>query len=137
MNNLNAFSKLAFEVFYLNRKRQDVFIQEVLELGFEVDVYTGKRMVAGTSIAAITNLWFGSLRGFSANGDEKRIALLVGALTPIYDDLLDIHGFKDLAEESFDQLVADKAIHSGNNKALYDLFHWLMLQSFEKLKLID
>jgi hypothetical protein len=137
MSNLHAFLKMAFEVFYLNKKRHDAFVKELLDRGFVIDEYTGKRMTAGTSIAAITNLWFSSLRGFPSNAEEKRCGLLVGALTPIYDDLLDVHGFTSLAEKSFDQILAEESMYHGMNNNLNDLFFWLMKQAYEKIILKD
>lgn len=49
------------------------------------------RILQSTRLSAITTSWFTTLRGRPATEVEQRNALLLGAMTPLYDDLMDEH----------------------------------------------
>lgn len=50
------------------------------------------RILQYTRLSAITTSWFTTLRGVNATPAERRNAMLLGAMTPLYDDLMDREG---------------------------------------------
>jgi len=96
-----SFCQLGWAVF-VNRRRTTKLLaslNEVLaEFGFALDEVTKKRIHFYTAQSAITNHWFCALRGKKPTPHEIENALLLGAFTPIADDLMDESG------QTFEQL---------------------------------
>ncbi|MCF8239337.1 MAG: class 1 isoprenoid biosynthesis enzyme [Saprospiraceae bacterium] len=53
---------------------------------------TYARILQYTRLSAITSSWFTTLRGYPPAVKERRNALLLGVMTPLYDDLMDEQG---------------------------------------------
>ena len=64
--------------------------------------------------SAITNLWFSTLRGYSINKNEALSGQYLGALTPVYDDLMDNYGL------THEQITNNKDLNTSQEKVLFD-----------------
>ncbi len=60
------------------------------------------RILEYTRLSAITTSWFTTLRGKPPTEIERRNALLLGAMTPLYDDLMDEEGW------THEQILTDR-----------------------------
>lgn len=92
MQTFIAYITIAYKVFVQNKKATQQLIEELRNfLGdtFELSPAQINRIYFYTAQSTITNSWFSSLRGYPANPTEQRSALLIGALTPLFDDLTD------------------------------------------------
>jgi hypothetical protein len=96
-----SFCQLGWAVF-VNRRRTSKLLASLnrvgAEFGFALDEVTKKRIHFYTAQSAITNHWFCMLRGKKPTPHEIENALLLGAFTPIADDLMDESG------QTFEQL---------------------------------
>lgn len=127
MNNLVALLSLAKLIFFTNERHFRHFIRGLQQDGFIIAPDTLKRMRQGTIISAITNRWFSELRSFRPDADEQLAAIVVGAVTPVYDDLLDETGM------THDAVMQAKNDSSHPHFQQIKLFHHLMHSCFEKV----
>lgn len=58
-----------------------------------LDDHLRRRIRDYTRLSAITTCWFTSLHDRRPSPDERRLALYMGAFTPMYDDLMDEQGW--------------------------------------------
>ncbi|MBW7847982.1 MAG: hypothetical protein H3C41_07865 [Bacteroidales bacterium] len=129
MNHLNAFLSSAKLVFLTHPPQHRQFVHNLENQHFVIEPAQRKRMVQGTVISAVTNHWFSVLRGKSVNENERFCAFVVGAATPLYDDLLDEAG---LSHEAIIRAIEDEH-HPHRNQIV--LFHHLMQQAFDHIYL--
>lgn len=111
------FCRLGWDILGPNKRRTLQLYKELNTLlspkGFALTEDHKKRIFFYTAQSAITNHWFGLLRGHSANQQEIQDAIYLGAFTPIADDLMDQNNlsFESLLEarlpESADTLLFD------------------------------
>lgn len=119
------------KVLLVNNRRQTLKLLVELESalrsrGCELSPDMRKRISAYTVQSAVTNHWFGMLRGKKATPEEVRDGLYFGAFTPAADDLMDstgrtyaeLPGLQDAetAEEILFAYLQDKlvALHEKN-----------------------
>lgn len=88
-----SFLEMGYAVYVVNQKSANQIIQELSD---ELRAHQGtlsdeqkKRIRFYTIQSTITTRLFSTLRGTKPNKNEKRLALLVGAITPFLDDLSD------------------------------------------------
>ncbi len=121
---LVSFLTLGRELFIENKKNTNQLYTELEEVlaqkQFSLPASIKKRIFFYTSQSAITNYWFGILRGKRANAEEVKNGLYLGAFTPIADDLM------DNSQKTFDQLLEEQ----NKNSAEAVLFTYL----WQKLK---
>lgn len=90
---LGSFTSLGYQLFVLNRARTNRLLAELREVvraeGLSLSEHEEKRIAAATTLSAITNHWFSTLRGYKPTEEEFSDALYVGAFTPATDDLMD------------------------------------------------
>jgi hypothetical protein len=79
--------------------------------------------------STITNMWFGALRGAKATTDETDTGLLLGAVTPIYDDLLDDY------QLTHTQINDRPTFKDAKITNLVLLYQWLDLKIKERISL--
>ncbi len=127
MNNTAAFLTLSREVFVLHPKRSEIFVRHLKQKGFELDIRTGKRIKTGTAIAAVTNLWFSTLRGDQTKESEHLSGLLLGAVTPVYDDLMDLFGY------THDEIVGGKFNGIAESSNLIQLSAYLIPETYQSI----
>ena len=84
-----ALSTLGNEVYL----RNDIRTRRWLADHAVDDDHLVRRMRAYTRLSAITTCWFTSLHGRRPSPRERQLALRMGAFTPLYDDLMDEHGW--------------------------------------------
>ncbi|NVK04041.1 MAG: hypothetical protein HWD92_04435 [Flavobacteriia bacterium] len=108
---LSSFTSLGFQLFVLNRARTNRLLAELREVvraeGLTLSTHEEKRIAAYTTLTAITNHWFSTLRGYKPTKEEISGALYVGAFTPATDDLMD--EFNLTYEEILDGAANGKA----------------------------
>ncbi len=131
MNQLTAFLSTASRVFYTNPHHHRLFLQKIGHEGFIIEANVQKRLLQGTTISAITNHWFSVLRGKEVNANERYCALIVGAATPLYDDLLDESGL------THDEIISEIRADNEGLKYKIELFHHLMQEAFNHIALKD
>lgn len=93
MNNTIAFLTLSYEVLIKQRKCSKAFVKQLKQQGFEPDERTTKRILDYTTIVSLFNQWFTALRGEKLSVAENQSSLLLAAVTPVYDDLMDVYGY--------------------------------------------
>ena len=93
MNNTSAFLALLYEVGVAGRRQASLLLNQLNKKGYQPDEPTTLRMKKGIAIAAVTNLWFSTLRAFPLSENERHCGILLGAVTPVYDDLMDDYGY--------------------------------------------
>ena len=85
--------KTAYHVFVVNAFKTLKLIKELNQVLYiynrQLDDYTTGRIHFYTKQSALTNLWFSTLRGYKPTAEEAKMALYIGALTPLADDLTD------------------------------------------------
>ena len=115
-----AFARLAYVVLWYNRRRTDTLLKELETLLAERELSLTpeliKRIHFYTTQSAVTNHWFGQLRGRESSEQEELDGLLLGAVTPVIDDLM------DSSDRMFDELEADNR----QDTAEQVLYHHLM-----------
>ena len=115
-----SFCKLSWAIFVRNRWRTFNLLLK-LDARLSLDGYTispqnRKRIYFYTAQSAITTYWFSMLRGYKPTRDETQTALLLGAFTPIADDLMDSTG------QSFQALEIDEKLLSAESA----MFHFFL-----------
>lgn len=90
---LSSFTSLGYQLYVLNRKRTNKLIDELRKVveaeGLTLSQSEEKRIHGSTALSAITNHWFGLLRGKKPTAEEVSDALYVGAYAGSTDDLMD------------------------------------------------
>lgn len=116
---LYAFLILAYNILFLQKRRNKRLFNQLLPKHFVIDKALKKRIQFYTMQSTITNLWFGTLRGYSAASHETDTGLLLGAVTPVYDDLLDEH------QLTHSQLHENQQFSNDQLANLVNLYRWL------------
>lgn len=127
MNNTGAFLTLSREVFIKHPKRSEAFVKQLKQKGFKLDSRTEKRIKTGTAIATVTNLWFSALRGDQTMESEHLSGLLLGAVTPVYDDLMDLFGY------THDEIVGGKFNGIPDSSSLIHLSSYLIPETYQSI----
>jgi hypothetical protein len=92
-----AFFIMSIEVYLKNNNRVKVFHKSMKQGGqAEPEKKMLDRMKSYMVQSAVTNLWFCTLRGNKAGLTETKNAILLGAITPLLDDLVDEYGSNSL-----------------------------------------
>ncbi len=85
--------KTAYHVLVVNAFKTLKLIKELNQVLYshnrQLDDYTTGRIHFYTKQSALTNLWFSTLRGYKPTAEESKMALYIGVLTPLADDLTD------------------------------------------------
>ncbi len=124
-----AYCRLGLEIFIRQKSRNRKIFNQLLLNNFTIDAALSSRIRLYTLQSTITNLMFSVLRGYRPSKDETACGLLLGAVTPVYDDLMDNYhlSHNDLHKELY-----------VNNPELYnlvDLCQWLDVQIRERITL--
>jgi|GEM_PF-6708066 len=117
-----AFVRLAYVELWYNRRRTKALINELSQVlqgrGLQLPERLEKRIHFYTAVSAVSNHWFGLLRGQAPTPQEDRDGLLFGAVSPVIDDLM------DSTDRTFEELEAD----TRQDTAEQVLYHYLMQQ---------
>lgn len=115
-----AFVRLAYVELWYNRRRTKALITELRQMlqgrGLQLPERIEKRIHFYTAVSAVSNHWFGLLRGKAPTQQEDKDGLLFGAVSPVIDDLM------DSADRTFEELEADPR----QDTAEQVLYHYLM-----------
>jgi hypothetical protein len=115
-----AFARLAYVELWYNRRRTKALIEELRQMLNERELQLPERIERRihfyTAVSAVSNHWFGLLRGKGPTPQEDMDGLLFGAVSPVIDDLM------DSTDRTFEELEAD----TRQETAEQVLYHYLM-----------
>lgn len=129
MKMLSAFVLLAYNILYLQKRRNKSLFNQLLTSNFVIDGTLRKRIEFYTMQSTITNLWFTALRRAKATAHETDTGLLLGAVTPVYDDLLDDYRL------THTQLIDSPTFKDPKINNLVVLYQWLDREIKERIEL--
>lgn len=151
---LSIFFSMGYKVYRLNKRYTQKLINEInryLEpLGHQLNKEQKHRILLYTIQSSITTSWFSALRGEKPDKHETEHAVVLGAITPFFDDLADYH---KLNANSILSTVIDagpagscgilaaqylfRKLMKFDNKSFKDIFYHLVEQQDDSLKQID
>lgn len=108
---IHTYISFAYDVYWVSRRETNLLINELNEILKANDrpllsPHSIRRIKNYTVQSSLTNRWFSTLRGKKANMLERKLALYLGAITPLLDDLNDENGWS--SEEIMRMIEGEK-----------------------------
>ncbi len=86
---IQAYLYLGKVVFINNKKNTAAFTESLRSKGFQIDEQLEKDILKYTVQSSLTNAWFTTLTNTKISDKQKELALFLGAITPVSDNLTD------------------------------------------------
>lgn len=86
---IQAYLYLGKVVFINNKKNTATFAETLRTKGFQIDEQLEKDILKYTVQSSLTNVWFTTLTNTEVSNKQKELALFLGAITPVSDNLTD------------------------------------------------